>query len=95
MLFRSPENGAARGAEPERGYFKARAELREELSGSAAFAPAEGAWGKSGWTYVELPRVELELLREMLVESWKLVAPAKLVSAQERGPACTGKKGPR
>jgi len=91
----APSKGAARGAEPERGYFKARPELREELAGSAAFAPAEGAWGKSGWTYVELPRAELALLREMLLESWKLVAPAKLVAAQERGPARAAKKGSR
>ena len=91
----APGRGAARGAEPERGYFKARAELREELAGAAAFTPAEGAWGKSGWTYVELPQAELALLREMLLDSWRLVAPAKLVAAQERGTARAGEKAPR
>src|SRR5262245_63524955 len=61
-----------------RGYFKARAELREELaaSRSGAFAPAQGAWGRSGWTYVELSKVELETLRELIADAWKLVAPA-------------------
>jgi predicted DNA-binding protein (MmcQ/YjbR family) len=80
------------GAQPERGYFKARPELREELSGSAAFTPAEGAWGRSGWTYVELCQAEVVLLRELLLESWKLVAPARLVAAREASPARASKK---
>jgi predicted DNA-binding protein (MmcQ/YjbR family) len=91
----APRQGATPGAESERGYFKARPELREELSGSAAFTAAEGAWGKSGWTYIELPQVELALLRELLHGSWKLVAPSKLVAARESGKARAGKKGRR
>src|SRR5262245_14460401 len=71
----SPTKGATVGAPCERGYFKARPDLREELSGSAAFVPAEGAWGRSGWTYVDLSQVELALLRELLLDSWKLVVP--------------------
>jgi predicted DNA-binding protein (MmcQ/YjbR family) len=82
-------------AEEERGYFKARPELHEELSGAAAFTPAEGAWGRSGWTYVELPQVELALLRELLLESWKLVAPARLVAARAAGKKPAGKKARR
>jgi len=39
--------------------------------------------------------LRLCMLREMLLESWKLVAPAKLVAAQERGPARAAKKGSR
>ena len=71
--------------QPQRGYFKARPELQDELAASAAgvFAPAQGGWGKSGWTYVELPKVELALLRELLADAWKLIAPAKLVAAHE------------
>jgi predicted DNA-binding protein (MmcQ/YjbR family) len=80
------------GAGPERGYFKARPELRDELSGSAAFTPAEGAWGRSGWTYVELPQVKAALLSELLLDSWKLVAPASLVAAREGSPARARKK---
>lgn len=84
-IFAGLAPGKSPGAEVERGYFKARPELREELSGSTAFTPAEGAWGRSGWTYVELPQAELPLLRELLLDSWKQVAPAKLVTAQEPG----------
>jgi predicted DNA-binding protein (MmcQ/YjbR family) len=75
--------------EPRRGYFKARPELQEELAAasSSAFAPAPGGWGKSGWTYVELPKVELTVLRELIIDAWKLVAPAKLVAAYESGSA--------
>ena len=83
------------GAESERGYFKARPELREELAGSTAYAPAEGAWGRSGWTYVELPQAEPTLLRELLFDSWKLVAPAKLAAAREPGAARARKKARR
>lgn len=91
----APGKSPMPGAELERGYFKARSELQEELSGSAAFTPAEGAWGRSGWTYVELPKVKLALLRELLLDSWRLVAPAKLVAAQEAGSGRAGKQARR
>jgi predicted DNA-binding protein (MmcQ/YjbR family) len=70
---------------PGRGYFKARPELQEELlaARSAVFEAAQGAWGRSGWTYVELPKVELAVLRELVADAWRLVAPAKLVAAQQ------------
>jgi hypothetical protein len=87
------KKGALPGAGTQRGYFKARPELREELGSSAAFTPVEGAWGRSGWTHVELPQVELPLLKELLLESWKLVAPARLVAAREAGTARARKKG--
>jgi predicted DNA-binding protein (MmcQ/YjbR family) len=91
----APRKGAVPGADSLRGYFKVRPELREELSGSPGFAPAEGGWGRSGWTYVELSQVELALLRELLVDSWKLVAPAKLVAAREPGAARADTKARR
>ena len=89
----APRKGALPGVEAERGYFKARPELRDELGGSAAFTLAEGAWGRSGWTYVELSQVEVALLRELLLDSWKLVAPAKLAAAPRPDSARRGKKG--
>jgi hypothetical protein len=75
--------------EPRRGYFKARPELQAELSAatSGVFAAAPGGWGRSGWTYVELPSVELAVLRELIIDAWKLVAPAKLVAVYESGSA--------
>jgi predicted DNA-binding protein (MmcQ/YjbR family) len=94
-IFAGLAPGKGHGVQSERGYFKARPELRDELAGSTAFTPAEGAWGRSGWTYVELPQAELILLRELLLESWKLVAPAKLVAAQEPGASRPRKKARR
>jgi predicted DNA-binding protein (MmcQ/YjbR family) len=67
--------------DPRRGYFKARAELQEELLAGMAgpFLAAQGAWGQHGWTYVLLPKAKLPMLRELIGESWRLVAPARLV----------------
>ena len=83
-LTHEPQLSGGDTPQPERGYFKARPELREELLalGSGAFTPAQGAWGRSGWTYVELPQVKLGVLREVIYEAWRLVAPAKLVAEQ-------------
>jgi predicted DNA-binding protein (MmcQ/YjbR family) len=71
--------------DPQRGYFKARVELREELLATPAspFTPAQGAWGQHGWTYVELLAVKLPILRELVAHSWRLVAPALLVSSSQ------------
>jgi hypothetical protein len=48
------------------------------------FSPAPGAWGRSGWTYVHLPRVRLAELETLLVESWRLTAPRRLVQEFDR-----------
>ena len=66
-----------------RAYVKARPELQDMLlaSRSGAFSAAAGAWGRSGWTYIELPKVELDMLREIVVDAWKLVAPKRLVAS--------------
>lgn len=37
-------------------------------------------WGRHGWTYVQLTTVEASLLRNLLRQSWQLVAPKKLVT---------------
>ena len=73
--------------DPQRGYFKARAELLEELLATPAgpFTAAPGAWGQRGWTYVALPDVGLPLLREVIGDSWRLVAPARLVASSQPG----------
>lgn len=79
--------------DPQRGYFKARAELREELlaAGAGPFTPAQGAWGRHGWTYVDLPQVKLPLLREVVADAWRVVAPARVVAST----ASTSKAAPR
>ena len=38
-------------------------------------------WGRYGWTHVRLVRVRESMLREVLGQSWRLVAPKKLVAA--------------
>lgn len=76
-----------------RGYVKARPELQELMVAAYGdvFSAAAGAWGRSGWTYVELDGVDVGALRELVVDAWKLVAPAKLVAAYE----ARRKPGPR
>jgi hypothetical protein len=44
------------------------------------FIPAAGAWGRSGWTRIVLAKAELPGLRELLTESYRLVAPKVLAS---------------
>lgn len=38
-------------------------------------------WGQHGWTYIQLATVEEALLRSLLLQSWRLVAPKKLAAA--------------
>jgi hypothetical protein len=65
------------------------------------FIPAAGAWGRSGWTRIVLSKAELPGLRELLAESYRLVAPKRLIASQpslqdEPPPAAnkTAKKAP-
>ena len=71
---------------PQRGSLKLPpARQRALLSAEPrAFEPAAGAWGRSGWTYVALERVSSATLRELLLESWRLIAPAKLAVSFQR-----------
>jgi hypothetical protein len=48
------------------------------------FAPAEGAWGRSGWTYVVLAQVALKELDALVHESWCGIAPKALVAQHLR-----------
>ncbi len=57
-----------------------------------AFTAAAGAWGRSGWTKIELARVPTATLAALVPEAWRLVAPKKLVAAYEDGP--TGARKP-
>lgn len=47
------------------------------------FSFAPGAWGRSGWTYIELARIEREELRTLALEAWRLTAPKSMVLAFE------------
>jgi hypothetical protein len=65
----------------QRASLKVRKDVQALLIASRprAFVPAAGFWGESGWTYVELPRVGRDELRELLLDAWRLIAPAHLV----------------
>ena len=49
-----------------------------------AFVPAPGAWGRRGYTFVYLAHVTVKELRPLIVESWRLTAPKKLVAEHDR-----------
>lgn len=46
--------------------------------GKDLFYPAEGAWGKSGYTYVDLKKVNIKILKDAISISYCNVAPASL-----------------
>ena len=46
---------------------------------------AEPSWGRHGWTYVQLDRVEAGLLLDLLAQSWRAVAPKELRSSGPPG----------
>jgi hypothetical protein len=48
------------------------------------FVPAAGAWGRSGWTYIELAQARLAEVKELVAEAWRLVAPKRLVASQTK-----------
>lgn len=45
---------------------------------SAVVYPVPGAWGKQGWTTVELKKVPMEMFRDILTTAYCQVAPATL-----------------
>jgi hypothetical protein len=72
----------------QRASLKVRKDVQALLIASRprAFVPAAGFWGESGWTYVELPRVGRDELRELLLDAWRLIAPAQLVARHAGNP---------
>ncbi|MGC4087989.1 MAG: MmcQ/YjbR family DNA-binding protein [Polyangiaceae bacterium] len=41
------------------------------------FTAAAGAWGRSGWTYVDLAQVKLSELRPLVEQAYRIVAPPR------------------
>jgi hypothetical protein len=68
--------------EQDVGNLKLTPELQAMLlsSHADAFYPAAGAWGRSGWTHVKLGETKIGVVRELLAEAWRLVAPKRLVA---------------
>jgi hypothetical protein len=47
------------------------------------FSALDGAWGRRGWTNLELFDCDEETLRAGLLAAWRATAPADLVAAYE------------
>jgi len=48
------------------------------LSGKAIIYPVDNKWGKQGWTFVELEKVDQDLFIDALTTAYCEVAPKKL-----------------
>ena len=49
----------------------------------AMFKPAAGAWGRRGWTQVNLPAVDAATLGSALDMAWRNTAPKALLAQSE------------
>lgn len=47
-------------------------------TGPAAVSPAAGAWGRQGWTRIDLTQTDKAMLESVLTMAWRNVAPKKL-----------------
>ncbi|MFD0938842.1 MmcQ/YjbR family DNA-binding protein [Methylobacterium trifolii] len=47
------------------------------------FSPVPGAWGRRGWTNLDLDACDEESLRGALLAAWRATAPATLVRAHD------------
>jgi hypothetical protein len=73
----------------KRGTLKLEPEVQSMVVGAkpGAFFPAAGAWGRKGWTHVELARAGVAELKELVVGAWRLTAPKRLVLAYDAASA--------
>jgi predicted DNA-binding protein (MmcQ/YjbR family) len=46
--------------------------------GNSIIYPVPGAWGRQGWTMVEMKKVRKDLFKDALITAYCNVAPAKL-----------------
>jgi len=72
---------------PRAGTMSLRLDAAEQGAVVAAapetYAPAAGAWGRQGWTVVQLEGADPQELRELLAEAWRWRAPRRLVAAHD------------
>ena len=47
------------------------------------FQPVTGAWGRRGYTHVNLVAAKIDNIREALAVAWRNTAPKRLVSASD------------
>ena len=45
---------------------------------SRVFQPVNGAWGRRGYTMVNLPAAKIDIVREALAAAWRNTAPKRL-----------------
>jgi len=65
-------------------------EQREIVKAHACFVPANGAWGRSGCTYVHLVAASAEELRPLMTLAWQEVVqqlPSKRTSKAKKAPS--------
>lgn len=75
---------AGLSADEKIGTLKLSADIQSTVLGEdSPFTPCEGAWGRSGWTYVDLRRVEIPVLRALLEEAWRIVAAKQKTRAKK------------
>lgn len=53
-------------------------------SGNSGISPLQNAWGKQGWTIIELKKIRKTLFKDALRTSYCEVAPAKLKELLKR-----------
>jgi hypothetical protein len=85
---------AGLSADEKRGTLKLTPEIQSTVvaPGSSAFTPCSGAWGRSGWTFVDLASVDVKMLGDLIEEAWRLVAPKSLARARDGGADATSAK---
>ena len=50
------------------------------------FSPAAGAWGLKGWTVVQLRTVDRDVLHDLVISSWRRLAPKRVAAAYDAAP---------
>jgi hypothetical protein len=65
-----------------RGALKLTIEQQKSLMAAkpACFAPAAGAWGRKGWTLVQLQPADSAIVRRALEMAWRNTAPKGLAA---------------
>lgn len=61
----------------QRATVKMTLEAQSAVTGDVAFTPCAGAWGRAGWTSIDLANVKAGALPELLAEAAQLVLPKK------------------
>jgi hypothetical protein len=53
---------------------------------SGTFSSAAGAWGLKGWTVVQLETVDRGVVHDLIISSWRRLAPKKVAAAYDADP---------